>query len=151
MLAGQSKVAVSHNFWRDQFQKAAKQSTALEGFPLDEGRLHGLAVGLMYDSEQEESISWGTSHYSTYILVSNFAFLAIVAEVYFLISGFSGWTDWRSVGWATIALAFVFYPCLSLSLDRYLYSYEVAFRQAAIELLREKHDKDAPGIGVTPV
>jgi len=130
----QGKILEAHDFWKARFRDAVKKTESLREFP-DHDHDHGLAVGLLYHQSSEQAITWAESHYSTYVLVSNFAFLALVAQLYLLAAGIFGWLQWPSIGWASLAVVAVLYSSLGLSLDRYLYSYQVALRQAAVSLL----------------
>src|SRR3954462_5686217 len=55
------------NFWRSQFRRALLSDRVYRGFPYYKN-MHGLAVGILYGSKQGESIAWGESHYSTYVM-----------------------------------------------------------------------------------
>ena len=133
----QRNLKKTHDFWLVPFLTAAKESNFLAGLPVDENP-HGVAVGLLYDNRQEEAVIWAESHYSTYILVSSFAFLALTGEFYLVWRLSFNVLAWSQFLWATLVVGLVFYSCLSLALDRYSYSYQVALRQAVISLLKQK-------------
>ncbi|HBL30230.1 MAG TPA: hypothetical protein DD490_25640 [Acidobacteria bacterium] len=132
----QSKVYGSHGFWKARFSEVTQETIWLRNLP-DFGNDHGLAVAILYCKDREPAITWAESHYATYILVSNFAFLALAAQIYLLVAGFRGWFEWPGIGWASLAVVTVLYSTLGLALDRYLYTYQVAMRQATVLLLMD--------------
>jgi len=140
----QGRAQESYKFWLDELKAALHKSDWLKTFSAEKN-FHGIAVGLLYDSEREESIDWGASHYSTYILVTNFAFLAVAAQLYIIWQKIEG-LGWCVFAWSTVGMLVVFYSCLSFSLHRYLYSYEIAFRQSVITLLREQRKPTNPSL-----
>ena len=147
-LLCQGQVFEAHNFWKDQFRKSLGEIGALHDFP-DWDSDHGLAVGILYDKGQEQAITWTESHYSTYVLASNFAFLALLAQCYLIASGIFGWMQWQNAGWASLGVVAVLYSSLGLSLDCYLFSYQFALRQATVSLLIETRVEQGPGAYTT--
>jgi hypothetical protein len=139
----QGKVLEAHNFWKDQFRKSIREVGALRDFPEFDSD-HGLAVGILYHKGQEQAITWTESHYSTYVLASNFAFLALLAQCYLVASGIFGWMHWQGAGWASLGVVAVLYSSLSLSLDCYLFSYQFALRQVTVSLLIETRAEQEP-------
>jgi hypothetical protein len=100
--------------------------------------MHGLAVGILYGSKQGESIAWGESHYSTYVMSSNLTFLSGIFLLYVLFITLIGWCTLASgIIWGLVALA-SFCALFAFSLDRYLYSYLVAMRQSVMALLQNR-------------
>lgn len=133
----QSKAFGYHEFWQEQFCQAVMRHEGFRKFPIDTNA-RGFAVGILYGSKQSEAIIWAETHYSTYVMVSNLTLLS--ASLFLYVTGLllSGWCTWRSgISWIAISvgLALVF---SSLALDRYLYSYQVAFRQSVV-MLTETH------------
>jgi hypothetical protein len=139
----QGKVLEAHNFWKDQFRRSIRGIGALRDFP-DFDSDHGLAVGILYYKGQGQAITWTESHYSTYVLASNFAFLALLTQCYLVLSGIFGWMQWPGAGWASLGVVAVLYASLSLSLDCYLFSYQFALRQATVSLLIETRAEQRP-------
>lgn len=130
----QGRALDDYNFWLEKFKVVVQSSPALNNFTVAPN-FKGTAVGLLYDSRQGEAISWAESHYATYVLATNFALLAVAAEIYICVAGSLSPLNGLSSAWVTVALAGVFYSCMSLSFDRYLYSYQISLRQAAIILI----------------
>jgi hypothetical protein len=93
---------------------------------------------MLYSSKQGESIAWGESHYSTYVMSSNLTLLSGMFFLYVFSITVSGWCTLTSgIIWTLAALA-SFCALFALSLDRYLYSYLVAMRQSVVALLQSK-------------
>ncbi len=128
-----------HRFWSDEFTRVLSSDPTYRDMHYKEN-LHGVAVGILYGSKQPESISWGESHYATYVMASNLALLSGGLFIYVLYLIKSDWCTLES-GRAWLVIAFVlFYMFLSLSLDRYLYSYQTAMRQAVVALRQSRGD-----------
>jgi hypothetical protein len=126
-----------HQFWLDAFREVVSSDPTYKKMPC-EGNIHGWAVGILYGSKQAESIAWGESHYSTYVMASNLALLSGFLAFYVVLLVVRGWcTLWSGIAWTLIAFG-LFYMFLSLSLDRYLYSYQVAMRQSVVALLQNR-------------
>ncbi|HEX3532014.1 MAG TPA: hypothetical protein VH988_33565 [Thermoanaerobaculia bacterium] len=124
----QTHAAKSYSFWKERFAEVAAASETLSGFPLGVND-RGIAVGLLYDKKLDSAIQWAESHYSMYVLASNFAFLSVIATVYLLLTG-----TWPNKAWSILTAAGMLYALLGVSIDRYLYSYEVALRQGTLSL-----------------
>ena len=93
---------------------------------------------MLYNSKQGESIAWGESHYSTYVMSSNLTLLSGMLFFYVLGLTVSGWCAVASgIIWILASLV-LFYALFALSLDRYLYSYQVAMRQSVVALLQSR-------------
>lgn len=75
-------------------------------------------------------------------MTTNFALLAIAAGAYVLVAGpLPGLAD-SSKLWVTAIAIGIFYSCMSLAFDRYLYSYQISLRQATFILLEEASGKE---------
>jgi len=134
---GQAGVFKDHRFWRAEFRRALSADRTYRSFPYNRN-IHGLAVGILYGSKQGESIAWGESHYSTYIMSSNLTLLSGILFLYVLFITVIGWCTLASgIIWTLVALV-SFCALFALSLDRYLYSYLVAMRQSVVAFLQSK-------------
>jgi predicted RecB family endonuclease len=63
----------------------------------------------------------------------------LVGELYILWCKLAGDISWPTFLILTVVAVLASYSCLSLSVDRLLYSYQVALRQAVILLLRQRN------------
>jgi hypothetical protein len=134
---GQSGAFKYHRFWRTEFRRVVLADRTYRSFPYKRN-IHGLAVGMLYSSKQGESIAWGESHYSTYVMSSNLALLSGMLFFYVLGLTVFGWCTLASgIIWIVASFA-LFCVLFALSLDRYLYSYQVAMRQSVVAFLQNR-------------
>jgi hypothetical protein len=131
----QREVFESNEFWRRKFEEGPQASCwNAEDF---KKQGHRIAVGILFKTGSSAAISWAINHYATFILASNFAVLLIALQIFLIkeiISGNLGlgaFTAWQ-VG-AQLAI----YALCSLAVDRYIFSYMLAYRHAAIRPLAE--------------
>lgn len=83
-----------------------------------------MAAGLLLCNASKEQIDWLNSHHSTYLLSSNLVTVFVVMLAFEISeSSFN-----LSTLWTLVIASIVIYSLVSLSLDRYLYSYILAFR-----------------------
>jgi hypothetical protein len=107
------------------------------GFPIA-SNARGFAVGILYGSKQGEAILWAETHYSTFVMASNLALLSLLSFLYVAILLICNWCTLLSgFSWLAISAGLIF-VFSSLALDRYLYAYQVAFRQAMVMLTEER-------------
>lgn len=136
---GQGNLLAEHDYWRDAFNSTVWGNDKLR-MPLAGYKEHSLAVAVFYRSAPAQAIEWVQSHYATYILATNLAFLSLAAEVYVVVGAFSGLYQWVTVFVVTCVLVILSYAFVSHALDRYLYSYQFPMRHGAIALLMEESE-----------
>src|SRR5271157_1234855 len=116
--------------WRARFMDSwVKGKPCVE--PLDAG---SLAAAYMYQTGTTEHIQWVTNEYATYILACDFAAAVLLAlgdvTVLRLAGGISGNRYASALG----AGATVIYALLVLAVGRYIYAYEIVYRQGFVQL-----------------
>jgi hypothetical protein len=147
---GQGKLLKDHEYWRSVFNSSVSKHERLAN-SLPGYREHSLAVGLFYTSANNHAIEWVQSHYATYVLATNLAFISLVLEVYILIGVSLDLYSWATALIVTCVLLPLAYSFFSHAMDRYLYSYQFPMRHGAVTLLMngvgdsgEAHDTAAP-------
>ncbi len=134
----QPKILKTHDFWENEFKKVAKSSGRHTGseFPIDE-RSTSLAVGICFATASKDLVDWMIGHYATFVLVSNFAFIMALVQLYLVYSLAAGEMPLILFAVAECVCFVLFYSLCSLAVDRYLYSFVIAFRHATLEICRE--------------
>jgi hypothetical protein len=127
----QSEMFEARRFWKERFEIVASQEDLFSGFPLD---THGpaLAAGVFYETAQEENLHWLESHYATFLVLTNLGFLTALGGVYVLALSFAGGVSILGVLLSTLSLLLLFWVFGSFALDRYLFTYIFALRQATV-------------------
>lgn len=132
---GLSQSFKNYQLCHKQFETAFLQSESQsypEVFADLEVSLRSFATGLFFSKSNSDAINQVNSHYATYILASGFLILVITAPFWYFLLPFK-----ISYGYLLLIVPFWFvalYSLTGLSLNMYLYSYEVVFRQAYITL-----------------
>lgn len=138
-----SRMLRDHNFWRDRFRASIEEEEnlrkAVAGY-----RERSAVVGFFYAFDPNEfATAWLESHYATYIFASNLAFLSMAFQLWSIVAGFLGLYPWPAVTASIGITAIVFYASCCLAFDRYLHTYQFAFRHATL-ILRTKKAETAP-------
>jgi uncharacterized MnhB-related membrane protein len=138
---GQSRGTADYLFWRERFTQTVLKADAFTDVCASNHE-EGVAVGILYWTRQAEAINWAEMHYSTYVLVSNLAFLSSVALLALPILAATGHCSWAAAAWGMTAATASLYAFSSMACDRLAYAYEVAFRQAVVTHLQ------GPSLGI---
>jgi hypothetical protein len=142
----QKEILVGHDRWRVIFKSALEGDKQLGSF-LSGGQDHSAATGIFYMSAPDSSIAWADSHYATYVLCSNLAFVSAILAIHILVAGFGGLYSWPTVAACMLFLIPLFYAFLSLGLDRYLYTYLFTFRHSGLTLLAKAGEQKPEKMG----
>jgi len=147
----QRELLEDHNRWQAMFNQALAKNKevqrALLGAECGEPRSAG---GFFYVTAKDSSIAWLDSHYATYYLASNLAFLAAIFQCYILVAAALQTYSWHAIAVSTAILVAFFYAFCSLGIDRYLYSYMFIFRHSGLTLLIRVEDPKSQGKSEKP-
>ena len=92
------------------------------------------ASAYFHNMARKEQFEWAASHYSTYLLASNMAFIATLSLMLGVLLGSMSWV-------AAMAHLLVIYCLCVLALGRYIYTYTYTYR--SIVVLRELAEQAA--------
>ena len=141
---GQKHSFDDFDFWRERFRFLVENREPYKSF-VPEIRDHEItmAAAIFFKTGSQGLISWAESHYAVFVYATNLVFLSILMPIALLI-----WGGHQALGWSLgsyivlgIVLALLF---SGMAIDKFLYTHEVSFRQAALVLLEEK---PVPGSG----
>jgi hypothetical protein len=116
------------NQWRRVFREALNASQRHQTLSGREELVDSFAASLFFDTAEGGHSEWFTQHHSIYYLASNFVVVLSLSALYA-----SVYNTYAVAGWSLAGA----YLLTTFALDKYLYTYQMAFRSAYLALGKE--------------
>ena len=140
-LLGQRRLAVEVAKVSSIFSRLAdKNETFIQFVGISNEGAGELASGIFHSKSPKEQFDWALSHYSMFYLASSFVVLIILYSMLPLLSHDLISALNISLFWTFFAAMISLYICMSVALDKFLYTYLMTYRFAII-WLEEKENK----------
>lgn len=124
--------------WRKAFRDALKGCEKHKPIADKEDLLNPLSAGLFLRTAGKEHAEWLTQHHSMYHLSADFVVVLLITAI------FSWSRDLPQLAFGSVAAA---YLLTTFALDNYLYTYQLSFRNAYLELKDEPEQVPVPTVG----
>lgn len=130
------------NRWRNAFKAALEGCEKHKSIAERDNMLNPLSAGLFLRTAGKEHAEWLTQHHSMYHLSADFVVVLLITAI------FSWLRDLPNLTFGSIAAA---YLLTTFALDNYLYTYQLSFRNAYLELKGESEQTPGGSLSGNPV
>ncbi|HMG72193.1 MAG TPA: hypothetical protein VK582_01720 [Pyrinomonadaceae bacterium] len=140
---------------RDKFNSLLENNARYKSFHDDDKGHKTFAAALFFHTAQSGNVSWLVQHHAVHVLTADYIFLVLTFTIVFPILHFLGFFAGFDVKllpfpwWCLLILSL--YPLCHLAIDRWLYTYEIAYRHGMVVLSEAANPGLAPGaISIAP-